>query len=1242
MKICKLKLQNLNSFRGEQEIDFESGLLSDASLVAITGPTGAGKTTLLDAICVALYGKTPRLSGQGSQNPKHLISHGEKEGFAEVHFIANDTRYLATWSATQRGAPKGELRYADTDKLITDKLAKKGKSLGSSQNTVSEEVAVILGLDFDAFKRSVMLAQGEFAAFLKAKDEDRRTILEATAGIGIYDELKKALNDKVSAVETTTAEVLDKLNKIPEASQAQLTEAETALDSLQTEAEAFGTQSQHIQDEKQREEGRTADFERLQSSKDRQNELTVQQPEIDTLQTTLENAKRAQRLLPEKQAYDTAKSDLEDAEKARHTATTEKTEAAAQVKTDQTAYDEKREAYRTISDEHTQKIPLYADAKLEVGQAKNQFDQAEKREPTLANLSEQIDTLEDQLSDRQTQQTELQEQIDDAQRFLEENPLPSNRQQRLTQATGLLAKLTSNEKQLEAEMTNKASVGKKASSLKKEIEKLSKTQEECLSEKASAETKLEDAKTHLNKLLATATREKWTDWKQQAAQTHTVVQKYEQMIEDLENISQQVDDLNNTLSTLDTELLQIEERFQEQTKVYWHAAEEVEHADEVLRSAVLTNPINQLRQRLHTGEPCSVCGATEHPLAGVVEPESEERVQEAENALENAKIAAQAAQDQMQDLRTKGIQLQQRKESIISQMEEEWKKIGVIEDEARSLSIEWNLDPDKLESLAVERGVSRDELDVLSMKWEMVYPDMDISSDWIDEQMEKADLAIAAIGAAEQARTKASHAYEMVSQQLEISENDLARETDSLNAVRNEGIDLSDTIEGLKEDIASTESNFWELLPKMFHGVAPKQTLQRFEEKIEEVATCQTGLNRAESDLKLLNANIEADQNRLETLRNNREDLQEEIDGYRREGETYLNAIRDKTGGLETEDEINTAMDKLAAELKAKEKARDDAEQQFQNSQNLLTEKQTTHGHCEKQYEESSKKLETARDIYFQRLDEAGFDSSEAHDNAFRNDDQIQDLTNQINTHEDEKRGLELVITELRTRFEETPFDPEALGRIEVQVEEIGEHLQAAQQEVGAQQQKICDLKDALEKREALAVGISEAEQELNRWKRLQDTIPRNDLRDFALEIMFRQMGSLANDQLRYLTSERYQLKVEGIGDLTVIDRWNANEERPVETLSGGESFLTSLALALALADLSRGRAQLNSLFLDEGFGTLDTETLDIAIAALEGLRMQGRSIFLISHIQELTRRLPVKINVSKRGNGSSSVDIRG
>ena len=167
MKLCKLKLKNLNSFRDPIELDFEKSPLDDASLVAITGPTGAGKTTLLDAICVALYGKTPRLSGTTSQHPRHLISHGETEGFAEVYFEANKTRYHATWSLKRKGSPRGQL-FNDSGELITTRVA--------------QEVESILGLDFGAFKRSVMLAQGEFAAFLKASKEDRRADIGSDRG----------------------------------------------------------------------------------------------------------------------------------------------------------------------------------------------------------------------------------------------------------------------------------------------------------------------------------------------------------------------------------------------------------------------------------------------------------------------------------------------------------------------------------------------------------------------------------------------------------------------------------------------------------------------------------------------------------------------------------------------------------------------------------------------------------------------------------------------------------------------------------------------------------------------------------------------------------------------------------------------------------------------------------------------------------------------------------------------------
>ena len=1212
MKICQLKIKNLNSFRDEIELDFEKSPLDDASLVAITGPTGAGKTTLLDAICVALYGKTPRLSGSGKQNPHHLISHGEKEGFAEVRFIANDTRYLATWASKQNGSPRVELRYADNDKLITDKLSTRGKSLGASQKTVSEEVESILGLDFDAFRRSVMLAQGDFAAFLKASNEERRTILEATAGVSIYDVLKQVLSDKVSEVETANAEVYNKLNKIPEASREQVADAETELNRLQTGADALGTEIQHIHEEKVRETKRKEEFEKLQSSKKRQEELLAQQPEIDKLQTELENANRAQRLLPEKQAFDTAQSAFEDSQEAFRVAKDEKTDAETQVGTDQATYDGKEVAYQAISTEHDQKVPVYTAAKLDVAQAVNQLVEADKRTPELVDVKNQIDALENQLTGRQTKQTKLQEKVDDNQQYLNDNPLPSDRQQRLNRVTVLLAELSSHEKQLLTEQTNKADTKNKVSSLRKEIEKLSKTQEKRLSEKTEAETTLADATTQLNELLATGTTEEWTTRKQQASKAQPIAQKYEATQDDLANTENQLNTLKGTAAALDAELEQLETDLASQTEVYQRAEEAVQACVKKRESVLLANPINQLRQHLHTGEACLVCGATEHPYAEVVEPENEELLQNAENALAAAKAESDAAQADLKDLNTKQIQVEQNKSNTA----------------------------DQIKTCTAETGTLRDATANLLTEWQAIYPSTDVSSKWASEQFDTADTAITDIAETKQAHTQADSALQMVVQQLETCENNIENETNALNDTETQLGVLNDKIADLQADITATEARFWESMPDTFHDVTPKEAVKQFEDKIAAVASRETELVKAEKDIQVLNANIKADESKLQDLKESREALKNERDEYLREQEMFLTAARKKTGGLETEAEIDKAIDALDADLQSKKDARDSAKQQLQNSQSLLTRKQSAHEFSEKQFKASGEKLETARLAYFSKLKKEGFNAPEAHDNAFRDDNQRQDLTDQIDAHKDEMRELASEIRELSARFDENPFAPEALGCIETQLSEIETQLQEAQQKIGAQQQKINDLEDALQKREALAGELDKAEQEVARWQRLRETIPQNTLRDFALEIMFKQMGNLANTQLRYLTSDRYDLKVESIGDLSVVDRWNANEERPVETLSGGESFLTSLALALALSELSSGRAQLNSLFLDEGFGTLDSETLDIAIAALEGLRMQGRSIFLISHIQELTRRLPVKIEVQKKGNGSSSVRI--
>ena len=1214
MKICKLKLKNLNSFREPVEIDFEKSPLDDASLVAITGPTGAGKTTLLDAICVALYGKTPRLSGSTSQHPRHLISHGEKEAFAEVVFMANGTRYLATWSVKQSGSPTVKLSYADDGKLITDKLSTRGKSLGSSQSTVSEEVASILGLDFDAFTRSVMLAQGEFAAFLKAEKEDRRNILEATAGVHIYDILGAVLNRKVAEVKAAYDAVIDELKGIPEASHEQLKDAESERDRLHTEVETLGERNRHIQEQKERETKRKEDFEELQSSEERREERLAQQPEIDALRSELENANRAQRLLPEKQAFDTAQSAFETSEDALRVAKDEKTAAETHVEDHQTIYDKKEAAYQTASEAQDQKMPVYIAAKADVERAAERFAEADKRTPELIDVNNQMDALENQLTDRQAQQTELQKQINDAQRFLEDNPLPSDRQQRLTRTSRLFDQLESHEKQLQTELTNKSDSKKKVSSLKKEIGKLLKTQEEHLSEKASTETMLADATTQLNELLAIGTPEEWTARKQQASKAQPIAQEYEATQNNLIDAENELNDLHETTDTLEVALEQLETDLASQTDVCQKAAEVVKRCEVETEDAKWADPINQLRQRLQPGEPCSVCGAIDHRCADVVEPESEERVQRAEEALAAAKAESDAAQSELQNLQTKQVQTEQDKRNTADQIEASTAEIERLHNEAA-------------ECLT---------------KWRAIYPNTDVSSVWASEQFDTADTAIADITEAKQTHTQADNSLQIVLQQLETCEKDIKRETNALNETETQLEGLNNTIADLQANIKATEARFWESMPDTFHGAKPKEAVDYFEDNIETVASREDELGKAETDIQVLNANIKAAESKLQDLKASHEALKNEKDEYIREQEAFLTAAREKTGGLETENQINKAMHALETDLQTKEDARDSAEQQLQNSRNLLTQKQAAHEFCQKQFNTSVEKLDASHQVYFDKLAEAGFDTAEAHENAFRDDDQIQDLTDQIDTYEDELQRLVLEITALQTRFEETPYNPDALEQIETQLETIETQLQEKQRKIGAQEGIIKGLKDALKKRAALAAQLDNAEQEMERWQQLHGIISKQALRDFALEIMFRQMSHLANEQLRYLTSDRYELKVESIGDLAVVDRWNANEERPVQTLSGGESFLTSLALALALSELSSGRAQLNSLFLDEGFGTLDSETLDIAIAALEGLRMQGRSIFLISHIQELTRRLPVKIEVDKKGNGSSSVNVRG
>ncbi len=199
MKILNLKFKNINSLSGENEIDFTNPLFTNDGLFAITGKTGAGKSSILDAISLAFYGKTPRVDITGSENA--VMTRGEKDCYSEIVFEVAGKKWKSSWK--QERARTGTLKPVNRiiadfdDKIIADQV-----------RSCDTEIVKIIGLSFEQFTKVIMLAQGSFAAFLQAKQNEKGELLEQITGTEIYAEISK----KVFERNRTEKEKLDKIS----------------------------------------------------------------------------------------------------------------------------------------------------------------------------------------------------------------------------------------------------------------------------------------------------------------------------------------------------------------------------------------------------------------------------------------------------------------------------------------------------------------------------------------------------------------------------------------------------------------------------------------------------------------------------------------------------------------------------------------------------------------------------------------------------------------------------------------------------------------------------------------------------------------------------------------------------------------------------------------------------------------------------------------------------------------------
>jgi exonuclease SbcC len=246
MRLIELRLKNLNSLKGEWHIDFTDEAFVNEGLFAITGQTGAGKTTILDAICLALYGQTPRL-GDITGTTNEIMTQNTGECFAEVIVEIEAKQYRCSWYQ-HRAYKKAKGNLLPIKHEISD--ATTGHILEEKKTRTLAYIQELIGMDFNQFTRSIMLAQGSFAAFLKSDIGDRAAILEKITGTKIYAKISIDIHEKKRLEEECLGKLqaaIDGLSLLSHEEESQLTEnIETLSQEQATQRHALKTLIEQI------------------------------------------------------------------------------------------------------------------------------------------------------------------------------------------------------------------------------------------------------------------------------------------------------------------------------------------------------------------------------------------------------------------------------------------------------------------------------------------------------------------------------------------------------------------------------------------------------------------------------------------------------------------------------------------------------------------------------------------------------------------------------------------------------------------------------------------------------------------------------------------------------------------------------------------------------------------------------------------------------------------------------------
>jgi exonuclease SbcC len=1236
MKIISLRLKNINSLKGEWKIDFSQEPFASSGLFAITGATGAGKTTLLDAICLALYHRTPRLN-EPSPADKVMTRH-TGECLAEVEFEVKhegqQKRYRAFWEVRRaRGAADGKLQPAkvelaevdaskDGDKIIADKV--KDKDIA---------IADITGLDFGRFTKSMLLAQGGFAAFLNANAGERADLLEELTGTEIYGKISEEVFNRFREEERVLGN---------------LREQSKNVDVLDSEAMAE-LQDKQMQCENTIKQGQAQRSE-YQQNLNNLEQLTRAEAQQQTANSNTEAATKA---------FEDNKQDLKrleqsvPANKLRPLFTNVKQETGELAEVAEAATKLNIEKDKAEIDQLVL-VPQQAQQKKIVDKL------AEENTTTNSLITEKIIPLDERIKQHRSQQNELtQEQLALTQ---QQDELQSQEAAiRITIKTSVETKA-----HIDAYLKQHVSHQQLPASLPLWQAKFN-DREKLQEKSAEAEKTLEIAKADLAKLEATLAGQE-REQQQQTALLSTAKEQaksneeafntelngetpeavkanYQKQLDQQEALSacihsfdgyqqqklkqeQQEELLKQKLQEQEKAsalVEQLRKDYQQQQKLIT----EIENAVKLERDIA---SLQSYRDKLQADEACPLCGSAEHPAIEhyqtINSSETESRLAQEKQSLESlteqgteARNALVALQTQCNSIKENITTIQQ----LISEQVVAWK--------ISSKTLGWAEDLTSAENIPTLIQQAQHDKQQAQNRQQ--------SLEQLEQQWQAANKAVLE---QEQKLQAIDADAKLLAEQKDHSEKQLTTLTAQLKA--------------LSTELAEIEATLVIQLNEVFELMLPEVAEQKgwLQQRQTESSTYQSQAIQGEQTEK----DLTQKEHQLKTCMQQLADKKQ----LTKKTLTQLNAIAETLKALTTERQIlfgdkdttdvrqrlSTALTEAKTTLQTLDTTLAGANKALHTLQVQLKENTQTH-------QTQKAKVEAGQQQWQQALTDSPFANETQFSAALLTDDDQQRLTELKRNLDEQLVECKALQTQAQKAFiaawekaqqqtqlqQEPPFNQEQLVAL---IEEANTAITAANKQLGEIEQK---LKTDLEKRDqqkSLIAEIEKQEQQYDDWDTLKSLIGSADgkrFRVFAQGLTLDYLIHLANGQLQQLHS-RYQLnrKAGEALELEVMDTWQADAVRDTKTLSGGESFLVSLALALALSDLVSHKTRIDSLFLDEGFGTLDRETLDIALDALDNLNASGKMIGVISHVDALKERIPVQIEIRKMsGLGVSQLDKR-